>query len=76
MLGELRKLIAARPFLPFTIYTAGGAVLSVPTADHIAVAPAGARVVVFDDDGTANLASALLIDRIVTGSGSAESVVA
>ena len=56
--------------MPFTIYTAGGAVLHVPTADHIAVAPKGARVVVFDDDGAANLVSVLLIDRIVSSAES------
>ena len=64
MIGDLRRLIAARPFVPFTIHTTGGAQLRVPTVDHIAVSPTGARIVVFaDDDGTI-LVSALLVSQI------------
>ena len=65
MIGDLRKLIAAQPFVPFTIHTASGAQLRVPTVDHIAVSPTGARIVVFADDDSTILVSALLVGHIV-----------
>lgn len=65
MIGDLRRLIAARPFVPFTIHTGDGGQHRVPTVDHIAVAPTGARVVVFADDDSTILVSALLLARIV-----------
>ena len=65
MIGDLRRLIAARPFVPFTIHTGDGAQHRVPTVDHIAVAPTGARVVVFADDDSTILVSALLISHVV-----------
>ncbi len=49
MLADIRTLIHATPFLPFTIRTADGREFSVPTVDHIAVPPAGGRVFVFGD---------------------------
>ena len=39
MTADIRKLIVAEPFAPFTIHTADGGVLRVPTVDHIAVPP-------------------------------------
>ncbi len=74
MIAELRKLIAKRPFAPFVIHMADGEAVAVPTEDHIAIAPAGARVVVFDNEGTADILSALLMSRITVDAESAESV--
>ncbi|MBV8275100.1 MAG: hypothetical protein JO170_07575 [Verrucomicrobia bacterium] len=53
MIAEIRRLLSARPFVPFIIYPADGAELQVPTVDHAAVSPNGGIVVVFFDDGTA-----------------------
>ena len=64
MLEELRRLIAQRPFTPFFIHMAEGGKVGVPTVDHIALAPNGARVVVFNDEGTTDFLSVLLISRI------------
>ena len=36
MTNDIRKLIAAEPFVPFVIHTADGGVLRVPTVDHVA----------------------------------------
>ena len=44
MIGDLRRLIAARPFVPFTIYTGDGEHMRIATVDHIAVSPTGARI--------------------------------
>jgi hypothetical protein len=64
MISDLRRLLAARPFVPFTIFLADGGQLRVPTVDHAAVAPTGARVIGFAVDDSTILVSALLISRI------------
>lgn len=68
MVGDVRQLIAARPFVPFTIHTANGVKLRVPTVDHIAVSPTGARVIVFADDDSTMMVSALHIERLAIDS--------
>ena len=45
MTGDIRKLIHATPFVPFTIHLADGGQLRVPTVDHVAIAPQGGRVI-------------------------------
>jgi hypothetical protein len=64
MTTDIRKLVAAVPFIPFTIYLADGGQLRVPTVDHIAVGPAGGRVIVLGDDDQHDVISALMITRI------------
>ena len=66
MLAEIRRLLSARPFVPFTIYPADGAELHVPTVDHAAVSPDGRTLVIFFDDGTAQFLFPLLIARVTT----------
>ena len=65
MIGDLRRLIAARPFVPFTIYTGDGEHMRIATVDHIAVSPTGARIVVFADDDSVTHVSPLPVARIV-----------
>ncbi len=64
MTADIRKLVHAMPFVPFTIHLADGGQLRVPTVDHIAVPPAGGRIFVFGDDERYDVLSALLISRI------------
>jgi hypothetical protein len=64
MTADIRKLMHAAPFVPFTIHLADGGQLRVPTVDHVAISPAGGRVIVFSDDDTHDVLSALLISRI------------
>lgn len=64
MTADIRKLVAAVPFIPFTIHLADGGQLKVPTVDHIAVGPAGGRVIVFGDNDQHDVISALMITRI------------
>ena len=66
MIAEIRRLLAARPFVPFIIYPSDGAELQVPTVDHAAVSPDGRPVVVRFDDGTAQFLFPLLIARVAT----------
>ena len=64
MIAEIRKMIAAQPFVPFTIHSADGAELPVPTVDHVAVPPAGGRVFVFGDNDDYEVLSPLWISRL------------
>jgi len=64
MIAEIRKCLSRRPFMPFTIYSADGAALRVPTVDHAAVSPTGNRVIVFLDDDTTEFLFPLLITRV------------
>jgi hypothetical protein len=64
MIEDLRKLIAARPFIPFTIHLVDGGALRIPTGDHIHVTPTGSRVFVDFDDGTYDTIRPLMISRV------------
>jgi hypothetical protein len=64
MTPDIRKLLAAEPFVPFTIITADGGALRVPTVDHVAVPPGGGRIFVFGDDDDYEVLSPLLIARL------------
>jgi hypothetical protein len=64
MTADIRKLVHAVPFVPFTIHLADGGQLRVPTVDHVAVSPTGGRVIVFADDDTHDIVSGLLISRV------------
>lgn len=64
MTGDIRKLIHATPFVPFTIRLADGGQLRVASVDHIAVPPTAGRVFVFGDDERYDVISALMITRV------------
>ena len=51
MLSNIRDLLRAQPFIPFTIVTSSGKHYRVLTPDHASVAPGGDRAVVWADDG-------------------------
>jgi hypothetical protein len=71
VIPDIRKLIAAQPFVPFTIHSADGSEVIVPTVDHIAVPPAGSRVFVFGDADDYEVLSGLLISRLSVNGKSA-----
>ena len=64
MLNEIRRLLNLRPFKPFVIHLTNGLELPVPTEDHAAFSPTGGHLVIFENDGTANLLSALHITHV------------
>ena len=47
MLEEIRKLLAAQPFVPFVLQLTNGQVARVPTVDHAAFAPTGKVLILF-----------------------------
>lgn len=73
MTADIRKLVHAVPFAPFTIHLADGGQLRVPTVDHVAVPPAGGRIFVFGDDDRYDVLSALSLSRITVERESATS---
>jgi hypothetical protein len=76
MVADIRKLMHAVPFVPFTIHLADGGQLRVPTVDHVALSPTGRRVIVFANDDTHEIVSPLLVSRItVEHEGDSEDVV-
>ena len=64
MTTDIRRLMHAAPFVPFTIHLADGGQLRVPSVDHVAISPTGGRVIVFADDDTHAVLSPLLISRL------------
>ena len=51
MIDEIRRLLAARPFVPFVIVTTGGSRYRVASNEHAAISPQPFRVVVWFDEG-------------------------
>lgn len=64
MVADIRELIAARPFVPFTIHTVDGGAAYVPTTDHISITATGNRVFVSYDDGKYDAIRPLIISRV------------
>jgi hypothetical protein len=51
MIADVRQLLSARPFEPFSVVTSGGQRYVVPSAEHAGVNPRGNRIVVWFDGG-------------------------
>ena len=51
MIADVRKMLEAQPFVPFTIVTSGGNEYPVATADHADINPRGTQAVVWLDHG-------------------------
>jgi hypothetical protein len=57
MIADIRQLLLAGPFEPFSIVTSSGNRYRVASADHASTNPQGSRVVVwFEDDSSVTLA--------------------
>jgi hypothetical protein len=54
MQEQIRNLIRASPFRPFTIFMSDGRSFGVPTSDHASIMASG-LIVVEDDKGAVNL---------------------
>jgi hypothetical protein len=61
MTGDIRQLLAAGPFEPFYIVTSSAKRYRIPSADHASTNPRGSRVVVWFDDDSNVVVSALHI---------------
>ena len=72
MVSDIKKLVAAQPFVPFTIHLVDGGHVRVPTVDHVHVFPQGTRVLVMHDDDDYDILSPLLISRITVNGHSSK----
>lgn len=52
MIGDVKHLLTARPFVPCRIVTTGGSRYAVPTSEHAGIDPQCLRLVVWFDDGS------------------------
>ena len=59
MIPEIRRLLEARPFEPFTVRTSDGRKYPVPTSGHAKLNPRGTYLIVFFDDDSHATVSAL-----------------
>lgn len=57
-------MVAAHPFVPFSIHLVDGGEIRVPTVDHVHVAPSPERVFVWHDDGRYDTIRPLMISRL------------
>jgi hypothetical protein len=67
MIAEVRQLLDAAPFEPFTIVTSSGRRYPVPTADHAGLNPRASRVVIWFDDDSSVTVSGLHMTAIEKG---------
>ena len=65
MLEELRKLMRAAPFRPFTLHMADGRAFRIPHPEHIMLMTNGV-IIVEDDEGLAEFLSPSLLASIAT----------
>jgi len=73
VIPDLRELIAARPFVPFTIHLVDGGGFYIPTFDHVHVTPSPERVFVWHDNGKYDTIRPLMISRVTVDGESASS---
>lgn len=64
MIDKIRRLLAARPFVPFVIVTTGGSRYRVAGNEHAAISPQPFRVTVWFDEGGGVMVAALHIASV------------
>ena len=67
MITDVQRLLAARPFEPFSVVSSGGQQYRVASPDHATVNPQGSRLLVWFDDDSEVIVSGLHIAAIETG---------
>jgi hypothetical protein len=64
MIGEIRRLVSAQPFVPFAIHMPDGGDVRVSALDHVFIFRTASRVIVTHNDDTWDVLSPLLMSRI------------
>ena len=73
-IDEIRKLLHANPFQPFTIHVADGDRIPVKHEDFVALAPTGRQMIVYLSNGDYQVVDVPLVTRLeVRGNGSRKS---
>jgi len=68
-IDEVRKLLHAQPFRPFTIHIADGGRIPVKHEDFVALAPTGQEMIVYQTDGSYNVVDTMLVTRLRVAAG-------
>lgn len=66
---QIRKAMAATPFKPFVIETAGGREYPVPHPEFLYITPPGRTIIVSDRDGAVDILDLLLIESLHFANG-------
>jgi hypothetical protein len=64
---EIRKLLRARPFVPFTVHLPEGRAVQVTHADFALLSPNGRTLLAYDADESFNMIDVMLIGSIEVG---------
>jgi hypothetical protein len=64
MITDIRRLLDARPFEPFFVVSSRGRHYRVASPDHAGINPRGSRLLVWFDDDSEVIVSALHIEAI------------
>ena len=67
---QLRTVLRAAPFRPFTIHLADGRQIPVPHPDFVAQSPTGRTVIVYQEDDTFSIVDLLLVTELKVRNGS------
>jgi hypothetical protein len=73
MIGEVRKLVHAEPFVPFLVKTSDGKQYRVKHPDYVAISPKGGRITLYADEEASTTVSALHIVAVEPQRGRARS---
>jgi hypothetical protein len=63
---QVKKILEARPFVPFMIRTSDGVEYRIPTSEHAHIAPKSGWVTVYDDEGIGTFVSGLHITSVAS----------
>jgi hypothetical protein len=66
---SLRKALAAKPFVPFSLHLASGATVRVPHPEFILVNPEAPRTVAVAEEGGFRVIDLLLVEELRYGLG-------
>jgi hypothetical protein len=64
---QIRQLLTAQPFRPFTVHLPEGRAVEVFHHDFAMISPDGRTLAVYDRDGVANIIDVMLIASIYRG---------
>ena len=70
MIHQVKRLLAALPFVPFKIKTSDVKEYLIPTSDHAAVFPNNSRVLILGDDGSQITLAGLHVVAVEESAGS------
>jgi hypothetical protein len=68
---QLRQVLHATPFQPFTIHLADGREMRVPHREFVAQSPSGRTIIVYHEDESFSIIDLLLVTELKVHNGAA-----